>query len=112
MDGTATLSDLYEFVPNLYSRVNNSVRLDLGFILMNRDPGMMDTLIKFRVNYRRNEEYIVSGDVANITLDAYIGFSQKALSSGSPMTSQYVYEINWGVPYGLPFNTVVIKKNI
>jgi len=77
---------------------------------MNRDPSMIGTPIKFRVNYRRNEEYIVSGDVANITLDAYIGFPQKALSSGSPMTSQYVYEINWGDPYELSYDTVVIRQ--
>jgi len=113
------LSRNVEFVSmSVYNRVNNSVSLDVGYILREQaNPSP----ITVEVNYRRNNELILPGDSATITINAYVEFMSptSGLSAGSPVTAQYIHEIQFTlkpptsilVPVRLNFPKILLIRN-
>ncbi len=96
---------MHELIPNIVDRVNNTITLNLGFILMNIDKGNSITL---RVKYKRNEDYIIIGETASIVLSAVASFPQTPLSSAADLikASKYVHTFNWALAPPANFHTV------
>jgi hypothetical protein len=103
---------------SVYNRVNNSASLDFGYILQNQaTPGPFTV----EVNYRRNDELILPGDSATITINAYVEFMSptSGLSAGAPVTAQYIHEIQFTlkpptsilVPVKFNFPKILLIRN-